>query len=126
MVSVINNISTTTPVADTISQNSDLVSVTNNIGLSTPVVDTTPIDIPQTVTQVESSAFLGWKGLKLKLRQRFDSAGQFYSELVSKIGEAVGVADGEPYWNAYLSQWQVWVNFQGGCTSVVCDWLKAV
>ncbi|MEH1853384.1 MAG: hypothetical protein V7L11_17325 [Nostoc sp.] len=34
-----------------------------------------------------------------------NSAGDFYSELVSKVGEAVGVADGEPYWNAYLGQW---------------------
>jgi len=52
-----------------------------------------------------------------------NSAGQFYSELFSTVGEAVGIADGEPYWNAYLGQWQVWVNFQGSCTSVVCDWL---
>ncbi|WP_461923590.1 hypothetical protein [Nostoc sp.] len=60
------------------------------------------------------------------MRQGLDNAGQFYSELVSKIGNAIGVADGEPYWNRYLGQWQVWVKFGGGCTSVVCDWLKAV
>ncbi|MBD2512344.1 hypothetical protein H6G91_34885 [Nostoc muscorum FACHB-395] len=36
------------------------------------------------------------------------------------------IADGEPYWNAYLNQWQVWVNFADGCKSVVCDWLVAV
>jgi hypothetical protein len=95
---------------------SESVSVNNNIVLSTQLTDTTPHDIPQTLTQ-------GWKGLKLRLQQGLDRAGQFYSELVSKVGEAVGVADGEPYWNAYLGQWQVWVNFQGGCTSVVCDWL---
>ncbi|MBE9036608.1 hypothetical protein IQ246_16145, partial [aff. Roholtiella sp. LEGE 12411] len=41
----------------------------------------------------------------------------------STIGSAVGVADGEPYWNGYLGQWQVWVNFAHGYRSVVCDWL---
>jgi hypothetical protein len=125
-VSVTNNISTTTPVVDTISQNTEVVSVTNNIELSTPVVDTTPIDIPQTVTQMENSAILVWKGLKLKLRLGLDSAGQFYQQLVSSNGSAIGVADGEPYWNGYLGQWQVWVNFTDGCRSVVCDWLVGV
>ncbi|MEH2008037.1 hypothetical protein [Nostoc sp.] len=66
------------------------------------------------------------EGLILKLRQGLDSAGQFYTELVSKVGSSVGVADGEPYWNAYLGQWQVWVNFANRCTSVVCDWLVAI
>jgi hypothetical protein len=64
--------------------------------------------------------------MKLKMQQGLDSAGSFYQELVSRVGEAVGVADGEPYWNGYLNQWQVWVNFATGCTSVVCDWLEAV
>jgi hypothetical protein len=103
-----------------------LVSVSNNIELQTPGIDTTPIHIPQTVTQVENPIAQGWKGLKLKLQQGLDSAGQFYQQLVSTIGSAVGVADGEPYWNAYLGQWQVWVNFADGCTSVVCDWLVGV
>ncbi|AUB44726.1 DNA primase (plasmid) [Nostoc flagelliforme CCNUN1] len=67
-----------------------------------------------------------WKGLKLKMQQGMNCAGSFYSELVSKVGSAVGVADGEPYWNAYLGQWQVWVNFADGCRSVVCDWLAVV
>ncbi|MBD2732272.1 hypothetical protein H6G96_40090 [Nostoc sp. FACHB-892] len=35
------------------------------------------------------------------------------------------IADGKPYWNGYLGQWQVWVSFTDGCKSVVCDWLKA-
>ncbi len=105
---------------------SELVSVMNNISTTTPVTDTTPIDIPQTVTQVENPIAQGWKGLKLKLQQGLDSAGQFYQQLVSTIGSAVGVADGEPYWNGYLEQWQVWVNFAHGCKSVVCDWLEAV
>ncbi|QFS51550.1 hypothetical protein [Nostoc sphaeroides] len=74
----------------------------------------------------ENIAILGWKGLKLKLQQGLDSAGQFYQQLISTIGEAVGVADGEPYWNGYLGQWQVWVNFASGCKSVFCDWLVAV
>ncbi|MGJ5634407.1 hypothetical protein, partial [Nostoc sp. CALU 1950] len=67
-----------------------------------------------------------WKGLKLKIQQGLDSAGSFYNELISTIGKAIGVADSEPYWNAYQNQWQVWVNFGSGCTSVVCDWLVAV
>ncbi|MEH2380837.1 MAG: hypothetical protein V7K27_18460 [Nostoc sp.] len=46
----------------------ELVSVTNNINITTPVIDTTPLDIPQTVTQVENPQVLGWKGLSLKLR----------------------------------------------------------
>ncbi|MEH1910520.1 MAG: hypothetical protein V7L05_17655 [Nostoc sp.] len=60
------------------------------------------------------------------MQQGLDSAGRFYTELVSQVGVAVGVADGEPYWNGYLGQWQVWVKFGGGCTSVVCDWLAVV
>ncbi|MBG1242471.1 hypothetical protein ACEYW6_29120 [Nostoc sp. UIC 10607] len=60
------------------------------------------------------------------MQQGLDSAGQFYQQLVSTIGSAVGIADGEPYWNAYLGQWQIWVNFKSGCTSVVCNWLVAV
>ncbi len=35
------------------------------------------------------------------------------------------MADGEPYWNAYLGQWLLWVKFADECRSVVCDWLKA-
>ncbi|MBN3927033.1 hypothetical protein, partial [Nostoc sp. NMS4] len=87
--------------------------------LATPVSDTAPHTPENIVIQ-------GWKGLSLKLRQGLDSAGQFYSELVSKVGSSVGVADGEPYWNAYLGQWQVWVKFADECRSVVCDWLMAV
>ncbi|MCC5655043.1 DUF3854 domain-containing protein [Nostoc sp. XA013] len=104
---------------------SESVSVSNNIEFPTQVTGTISHDIPQTLNQVESPATHGWKGLKLKLQQGLDSIGSSYSELISKAGQAVGVADGEPYWNAYLGQWQVWVNFAWGCKSVVCDWLKA-
>jgi hypothetical protein len=38
---------------------SDSVSVTNNISTTTPVIDTQSQDIPQTITQVESPGFLG-------------------------------------------------------------------
>lgn len=69
----------------------------NNIVLTTPVSDTTPIDIPQTLTQVENPIAQGWKGLKLKMHLGLDSAGRFYTELFSTIGQAIGVADGEPY-----------------------------
>ena len=105
---------------------SELVSVTNNIEFPTQVTGTISHDIPQTLNQIESPATPGWKGLKLKLQQGLDSAGRFYTELVSQVGVAVGVADGEPYWNGYLGQWQVWVKFGSGCTSVVCDWLVVV
>ncbi|MBD2565518.1 MULTISPECIES: plasmid replication protein, CyRepA1 family [Nostoc] len=101
---------------------SDLVSGTSNIVLSTQVIDTTS----QRLNQVESPVTLGWKGLKLKMHQGLDSASSFYQQLVSQLGDAIGVADGEPYWNAYLNQWQVWVNFADGCRSVVCDWLAVV
>ncbi len=125
-VSVTNNIVLSTPVIDTTSQlipkNSDPVSGTNNMELPTLITDTTS----QTLNQVESLATQGWKGLKLKMQQGISCAGSFYSELVSTIGKAVGMADGEPYWNAYLGQWQVWVNFKGVCKSVACDWLSAV
>ncbi|MHC5917349.1 MAG: hypothetical protein ACYTXE_41660, partial [Nostoc sp.] len=101
------------------------VSVTNNIELQTPGIDTESLDIPQTFTQ-EDPEVLGWKGLHLKLRQGLGSVGHFYQQMVSTIGNAIGVADGEPYWNGYLGQWEVWVNFADGCRSVVCDWLVAV
>ncbi|WP_181154223.1 hypothetical protein [Nostoc sp. 'Peltigera membranacea cyanobiont' N6] len=124
LVSVSNNISTTTPVTDTtslsISHNTEVVSGSNNnIVFATPLSDTA-------LYTPENIAILGWKGLKLKLQQGLDSAGQFYQQLVSTIGSSIGVADGEPYWNGYLGQWQVWVNFGSGCTSVVCDWLIVV
>ena len=85
------------------------------------MTDTISDDIPQTLNEVESPATHGWKGLRLKMRLGLDSVGKFYQQLVSQVGEAVGVADGKPYWNGYLGKWQVWVNFGGGCTSVVCD-----
>ncbi|MBD2535221.1 DUF3854 domain-containing protein [Nostoc flagelliforme FACHB-838] len=106
--------------------NRESVSVINNIEFPTQVTGTISHDIPQTLNQVESPATHGWKGLKLKLQQGLNSIGSSYSELISKVGQAVGVADGEPYWNTYLNQWQVWVNFGSGCTSVVCDWLTVV
>ncbi|MBG1270403.1 hypothetical protein [Nostoc sp. WHI] len=104
-------------VGDTTSQldNLDLVSVTNNIGCDSLVSDT-----PQ------ENTVQGWSGLKLRLRQGLQAAGHFYQELVSKVGEAVGVADGEPFWNEYLGQWQVWVNFAVGCRSVGCEWVECV
>ncbi|MHC5771718.1 MAG: hypothetical protein ACYTXI_40465, partial [Nostoc sp.] len=104
----------------------DSVSVTNNIELQTPGIDTQSQDIPQTFAQVEDPLVLGWKGLSLKLRQGLDSFGQFYQHLVSQLGDAIGIADDEPFWNAHVEQWQVWVNFAWGCTSVVCNWLVAV
>ncbi|MBD2650011.1 hypothetical protein [Nostoc foliaceum] len=102
----------------------DSVSVTNNIELQTPGIDTTSqILLEEVVSNPQGQA---WKGLKLKLQQGLDSAGHFYSELVSAVGAAIGVADGEPYWNGYLGQWQIAVNFASGCKSVLCDWLIVV
>jgi hypothetical protein len=98
------------------------VSVTNNIDIPTQLADTTLPDIPQTLNETA----VGWKGLRLKLRQGLESAGRFYTELVAKVGEAIGVADGEPIWNSYLGQWQVWVSFGDGCRAVGCDWLVGI
>jgi hypothetical protein len=111
------------------SANSNSVSVTSNINTSTPIIDTTPHDIPQTdyeaVVAESSSMSQSWKGLKLKLQQGLENAGKFYQQLVTKVGEAVRVADGEPVWNQYQGCWQVIVSFACGCKSVVCDWLVA-
>ncbi|MGF2037314.1 MAG: plasmid replication protein, CyRepA1 family [Nostoc sp. CmiVER01] len=74
--------------------NCESVSVTNNIVLSTPVTDTTSQTLEEVVSNPQRQA---WKGLKLKLQQGLDSIGSSYSELVSKFGETVGVADGEPF-----------------------------
>ncbi|MCC5668487.1 DUF3854 domain-containing protein [Nostoc sp. CHAB 5784] len=103
--------------------NRESVSVMNNIVLTTPVIDTTSQILEEVVSSPQGQA---WKGLKLKMQQGLDSAGSFYNQLVSSFGEAVGIADGEPYWNGYLGQWQVWVKFADGCTSVVCNWLMVV
>ncbi|BBD70699.1 hypothetical protein NIES4072_70660 [Nostoc commune NIES-4072] len=128
-VSVNNNIVLSTPVIDTTSQlipkNTEVVSVTNNIEFPTQVTDTSQSN-PLSLNEVESHVNQGWKGLKLKLQQGLDSAGQFYQQLVSTIGSAVGVADSEPYWNGYLGQWLLWVKFADECRSVVCDWLVGV
>ncbi|AUB44306.1 DNA primase (plasmid) [Nostoc flagelliforme CCNUN1] len=112
-------------LASTQNASSDLVSGINNKYIQTPLTDTSQ-STPQMLNEVESPATQAWKGLKLKLQQGLDSIGSSYSELISKVGSAIGIADGEPYWNAYLGQWQVWVNFAHGCKSVVCDWLAAV
>ncbi|MEH2034770.1 hypothetical protein [Nostoc sp.] len=39
--------------------------------------------------QVKNPIAQGWKGLKLKMREGLDSAGRFYSELVSQVGEVI-------------------------------------
>ena len=62
-------------------------------------------------------------GLKLKLKQGLQDAGRFYQEAVLEIGEAIGVADGKPFWNAYLSRWHIAVNFACGCKSIAYDWV---
>ncbi|MGF2037307.1 MAG: hypothetical protein RMZ43_018635 [Nostoc sp. CmiVER01] len=75
-----------------------------SLELQTPGIDTQSQDNSQTFTQVEDPLVLGWKGLNLKLRQGLDSVGKFYQQLVSQLGDAIGVADGEPFWKAYLGQ----------------------
>ena len=90
------------------------MSVTNNIDIPTLVSDTH--DIPQTLNE----AALGWQDLKLILWQGQKFADRFYQKLISSCGDAVGVADGEPFWNGYLGQWQVAVDFASGCKPVVC------
>jgi len=86
-----------------------LVSTTNNIDLTTPITDT-----PDT-SQTLDEAVGDWKGLRLRLRQGLENAGRFYTELVSRVGEAAGIANGEPIWNGYLGQWMVGVKFADGC-----------
>ncbi|MFN6486123.1 MULTISPECIES: hypothetical protein [unclassified Nostoc] len=90
------------------------------------LIYTQSLHISQTLNEAESAVVPAWKGLSLKLRQGLNSVGQFYQQLVSQLDDAIGVADGEPIWNAYLGQWQVAVNFASGCKSVVCDWLCAM
>ncbi|MBW4457422.1 MAG: DUF3854 domain-containing protein [Nostoc indistinguendum CM1-VF10] len=103
------------------------VSPTSNKELETQVTDTTLSHIPKTSPNVESTAaVVGWKGLRLKMQSGLEDAGKFYQELISTIGDAIGIADSEPIWNGHLGQWQVAVNFANGCKSVVCDWLLAV
>ncbi|MBW4689257.1 MAG: hypothetical protein KME40_30240 [Komarekiella atlantica HA4396-MV6] len=95
--------------------------------MHTQVIDTTPQDIPQTLDEaVVSDAATRWKGLQVRVQQGLEGAGRFYQELVTKLGKAVGIADGEPVWNQYQGCWQVAVNFATGCKSVACDWLVAV
>ncbi len=95
----------------------ELVSVTNNIVLSTPVIDTTSQILEEVVSSTQGQT---WKGLKLKIQQGLDSAGSFYNQLVSTIDEAIGVADGEPFWNGYLGQWQIAVNFASSLPTQKC------
>ncbi|MHC5767609.1 MAG: hypothetical protein ACYTXI_18700 [Nostoc sp.] len=70
--------------------NRESVSVTNNIHIQTQVSDIH--DISQTFNE----AAKGWKGLKLKLRQGLESAGQFYQQLVSQLGTACGFEEQLP------------------------------
>jgi Domain of unknown function (DUF3854) len=64
-----------------------------------------------------------WAGLGVKLQQGLQDAGRFYKETVSEIGEAIGIADSEPFWNGYLNRWHVVVNFACGSKSIPCDWV---
>ncbi|MHC5821269.1 MAG: plasmid replication protein, CyRepA1 family [Nostoc sp.] len=70
-----------------------------------------------------NSHLSSWVGLKLKLQQGLQDAGKFYQETVSEIGEAIGIAEGEPFWNAFLSRWHIAVSFTCGSKSVACDWV---
>ncbi len=64
-----------------------------------------------------------WAGLKLKLQHDLQDAGRFYLEAISEIGEAIGIAEGEPFWNGFLNRWHIAVNFACGSKSVACDWV---
>lgn len=78
------------------------------------------------VSEETDNYLLLWSGLKVRLQQGLENAGRFYKETVSEIGQAVGVAEGEPFWNAYSSRWHVAVNFANGCRSLCCNWLEAI
>ncbi|MBD2595998.1 hypothetical protein H6G74_16920 [Nostoc spongiaeforme FACHB-130] len=94
----------------------------NNLGMEHPIKPNNHESLHNNEIQTGNQSKL-WTGLKLKLQQGLEDAGEFYQQLVDKIGESVGVAEGEPFWNGYLGQWQVAVNFVNGCKSVMCDWL---
>ncbi|MDZ7950498.1 hypothetical protein [Nostoc sp. DedQUE09] len=47
--------------------------------MTTQVIHIISFDIPQTLTQVESAAIQGCKGLKLKMQLGLTSIGSFYS-----------------------------------------------
>ncbi|MBD2302298.1 plasmid replication protein, CyRepA1 family [Nostoc sp. FACHB-190] len=94
----------------------------NHLGMEHPIKPDNHESLHHNEIQTGNQSKL-WTGLKLKLQQGLEDAGEFYQQLVDKIGESVGVAEGEPFWNGYLGQWQVAVNFVNGCKSVMCDWL---
>ncbi|MBU7587011.1 MAG: hypothetical protein KAF91_29870 [Nostoc sp. TH1S01] len=94
----------------------------NHLGMEHPIKPDNNESLHNNEIQTGNQSKL-WTGLKLKLQQGLEDTGKFYQELVDKIGNAIGVADGEPFWNRYLGQFMVAVNFANGCKSVVCDWL---
>nr|WP_242045813.1 plasmid replication protein, CyRepA1 family [Calothrix sp. FACHB-1219] len=94
--------------------------------------DINPELVEQAIASVEDSPpQTRWTGLKLQLRQGLEIAGSiwsdFYRELSERFGQAIGLAENEPFWNAYAENFQVHVTFPMlGTRSVPCDWLNLV
>lgn len=95
------------------------------------------IDIkPELTTTEQAIAFVEdspsqtrWTGLKLQLRQGIEIASStwsnLYKELLGRFGQAIGIAENEPFWNAYAGNFLVHVKFSTlGTRSVPCDWLN--
>jgi hypothetical protein len=80
----------------------------------------------EAIADAGSTQVCGWKGLKLQLQQGLENAGNLYQELISAVGNAIGVAEEEPIWNEYFNQWIIKINFANDFKSVFCDWLISV
>lgn len=81
------------------------------------------------VNPVPTSQLPQWTGLKLRLKQGLEVTGfiwgNWYKELSEKFGQAIGIAESEPFLNQCLQNWQVHVVFPSGLGSVPHEWLEA-
>ena len=91
-----------------------------------------PTAVIQELTQVNpvpTSQLPQWTGLKLRLKQGLEVTGfiwgNWYKELSEKFGQAIGIAESEPFLNQYLQNWQVHVVFPSGLGSIPHEWLEA-
>lgn len=82
------------------------------------------------VNPVPTSQLPQWRGLKLRLKQGLEVTGfiwgNWYKELSEKFGQAIGIAESEPFLNQCLQNWQVHVVFPSGLGSIPDEWLEAV
>ncbi|MFS0520137.1 plasmid replication protein, CyRepA1 family, partial [Nostoc sp. UIC 10607] len=92
--------------------------------MATPVIQ----ELTQ-VNPVPTSQPPQWTGLKLRLKQGVEVTGfiwnNWYKQLFEKFGQAIGVAESEPFLNQCLQNWQVHVVFPSGLGSIPHEWLEA-